>query len=81
MTSGAQSMESMEKLETIFRELRDFCYENLDTLKEIKDEVITANNRIDVSGEQVMEVGDVCSAWRMRYWSSWSNKSSWKVGW
>ena len=35
----AQSTQEMSNLETILRELRDFCRENTDTLKEIKEEL------------------------------------------
>lgn len=49
-----QSTQSMANLETI-QELRDFRHENLNILKEIKEDIREANSRIDNAEKRIVE--------------------------
>lgn len=50
-----RSAESMADLETVLQEIREFCWENSENLKEIKDDIRKTNNRIDDVEKRVVD--------------------------
>ena len=52
---GEENTQSMASLEKILCELRDFRRENSVTLKEIKEDIRVANNRIDNAEGRILE--------------------------
>ncbi len=50
--STLQEADDMAYLQMILQELRDFCWENGDDFREIKEDIKTANSRVDEAEKQ-----------------------------